>query len=229
VPAREGLDSRSYRPKKAGGWREKSGRESGYFCYRKGAQDFHDLVQALGNKRFSFRWVGPVTSDALPVARGLKRLVTFTGKLPQARLAPAYEWGDVFLFPTLEDGFAAVLTQALASGLPLLATTNCAASDLIREGEQGWVVPIRSPDKKIDRLRWCDEHRKELARVVRNVYQASCSFDWADTARLAEANLVEFMKGDHTTSCRKGVPWPTSCPTSRSTRETSPETPRWRR
>jgi glycosyltransferase involved in cell wall biosynthesis len=165
----------------------------GTFSCQKGAKDFQAVVQALENKRFCFRCVGPVASDALPVTRNLTARVSFIGKRPQSQLPQEYEWGDIFLFPTLQDGFAMVLTQALASGLPILATTNCAAADLIREGEQGWIVPIRSPDKIIERLHWCDTHREELARVVSNAYQASSSFDWKDTARQAEANLTRFM------------------------------------
>ena len=59
-----------------------------------------------------------------------------------------------------------VLAQALACGLPLLATENCGAPDFVREGETGWIVPIRSPDRLAERLRWCGEHRNELAEMV---------------------------------------------------------------
>jgi glycosyltransferase involved in cell wall biosynthesis len=162
----------------------------GNFSSQKGVKDFETAIQALGTERFSFRFVGPVASDARPVARRLRRMATFTGKRPQFELPQEYRWGDIFVFPTLQDGFAVVLTQALASGLPLLATTNCAGPDLIQEGEQGWIVPIRSPDAIVERLRWCDLHREELAQVVRNVYERSWSFDWKSTAEQAECNFI---------------------------------------
>lgn len=49
-------------------------------------------------------------------------LIEFSGFQPQAELPQWYAQGDVFFFPTLEDGFPVVLAQALSGGLPLLTT-----------------------------------------------------------------------------------------------------------
>jgi glycosyltransferase involved in cell wall biosynthesis len=54
-----------------------------------------------------------------------------------------YQESDVLLFPSIEDGFALVVAEALACGLPVVTTTNTGASDLIRPGVNGEVVPIR--------------------------------------------------------------------------------------
>ena len=43
------------------------------------------------------------------------------GKEPQDELRNHYSWADVFIFPTIEDGFATVLTQAASAGLPLIS------------------------------------------------------------------------------------------------------------
>jgi glycosyltransferase involved in cell wall biosynthesis len=161
----------------------------GTFSCRKGARDFEAVVRALAGEPFTFRCVGPVASDARPLARSLAGAVTFTGTRPQSQLFLEYQWGDLFLLPTVEDGFAMVLTQALAAGLPLLTTTNCAGPDLIRAGEQGWIVPIRSPEAIVERLRWCNQHREEVVRAARLVYDTSWSFDWQATAEQAERNF----------------------------------------
>jgi len=161
----------------------------GTFCCRKGAIDLHQIVRELHGGPFAFRFVGPVAPDARKLADDLAALAVFTGKRRQSDLPREYEWGDVFLLPTIEDGFAVVLTQALASGLPLLVTPNCAGPDLIREGDLGWVVPIRSPSAIGERLRWCHEHRDELTTMVEKVSQSSHSFDWKQTAEMAERNV----------------------------------------
>jgi glycosyltransferase involved in cell wall biosynthesis len=101
---------------------------------------------------------------------------------PQAKLPGWYAGGDIFMLPTLEDGFAVVLTQASAGGLPILATTNCAAPDFVRDGQNGWVLPIRDPDAFIDRLRWCDKNRDELAEMVDRTYNDFRPRDWDDVA-----------------------------------------------
>jgi glycosyltransferase involved in cell wall biosynthesis len=166
----------------------------GTFSLQKGALDFVEVIRELGTGRHSFRFVGPVAADARALKKAVAALATFIPKLPQQELPRAYEWGDVFVLPTIQDGFAMVLTQALASSLPLLTTTNCAGPDLIREGDQGWVVPVRDPKAIAERLRWCDQHRDELARMVRRVQQSSFAFDWAQTARQVEGNLRDALE-----------------------------------
>lgn len=53
-----------------------------------------------------------------------------------------YQTSDLLLFPSVEDGFALVVAEALACGLPVITTPNTGASDLIRPGENGEVVPV---------------------------------------------------------------------------------------
>jgi len=166
----------------------------GTFSVQKGALDFCAVVQALRSGPFAFRCVGPIATDARSVASDLAGMAHFVGKRPQSELPQHYAWGDLFLFPTIQDGFAVVLTQALAASLPILTTTNCAGPDLFREGKQGWIVPIRSPSAIIDRLRWCHDHRDELALVVREVYQSSQDFDWKQTAQMAERHITDVLQ-----------------------------------
>lgn len=53
---------------------------------------------------------------------------------------------DIFVFPSIEDGFGFVVAEALACGLPVITTKNTGASDLVLPGENGEVVPIRNPE-----------------------------------------------------------------------------------
>jgi glycosyltransferase involved in cell wall biosynthesis len=161
----------------------------GAFSCRKGAADFAAVIQALDPGRFAFRFVGPVTWDARPIQRRLAEAARFAGKRPQHELPAEYAWGDVFVLPTVEDGFAVVLPQSLAAGVPVITTPNCAGPDLVREGETGWVVPARQPAAIIDRLRWCDQHRDELVHMVRRIHETWRPPDWSDTARQAEENI----------------------------------------
>lgn len=149
---------------------------------RKGLVDAAEIVLSLRQSNFRFRFVGPVTSDAKPILNQLIRVAEFIPKQAQSNLPAFYSWGDVFLFPTLEDGFAVVLAQAHASGLPILTTTNCCGPDLIQEGETGWVLPIRDPDAFVERLLWCDSHREDLAAMVRNSHNNFRPRDWDDVA-----------------------------------------------
>ncbi len=165
----------------------------GTFCLRKGALDYVPLIRSSGPRRFCFRFVGPVASDALHLWRELKGEAEFVGKRPQAELPGEYAWGDLFLLPTVEDGFGLVLPQALACGLPVLTTLNCGAADLIEHERNGWVLPARRPELLLERLRWCDEHRDEFEKMVTAAYDTGTEWDWAETARETEASMLEAL------------------------------------
>jgi glycosyltransferase involved in cell wall biosynthesis len=154
---------------------------TGTVSFRKGLYDFARIVRALDG-RFRFRWIGSVTEEARNLVATLPAAVEMLPHQPQARLPQAYAEADLFLMPTIEDGFAMVLTQAYANALPLVTTTNCAGPDLIHEGKTGWVLPIRDAEEFISRLLWCDSHRKELAQMVRGIAREFQPRDWKDVA-----------------------------------------------
>jgi len=155
---------------------------TGTLSYQKGLYDFDQVVRSLDPQRFRFEVIGSVPREAKALVAGLPVNVGFVPRQPQSALPAWYNRGDVFLFPTLQDGFAVVLAQAYANALPIITTTNCAGPDMIRHGESGWVLPIRRPDLLIQQLLWCDSHRDQLAQVVRRLYDSYQARDWNDVA-----------------------------------------------
>lgn len=164
---------------------------AGTLCFRKGLYDFDKIVRAVDPRRFHFQVVGSVAPEAKKFAAKLPASVEIVPRQPHAKLPEWYAGADLFMLPTLEDGFAVVLTQACAGGLPILATTNCAAPDFVRGGQNGWVLPIRDPEAFIDRLRWCDEHREEVADMVHRTYDDFRPIDWDDVAANFESIVDE--------------------------------------
>jgi glycosyltransferase involved in cell wall biosynthesis len=159
----------------------------GALSFQKGLWDLAEVVRRPDVGSFEFRLVGAPALEAAALIGSLAGRATFTPRVPQAQLPSIYAWGDLFVFPTIQDGYAVVLAQAAAAGLPILATTNCAAPDLVRAGESGWIVPIRSPEALVERLHWCDAHRGELATMAERVVTQFQPRDWSDVAADFEA------------------------------------------
>jgi glycosyltransferase involved in cell wall biosynthesis len=154
----------------------------GTFCYRKGIHDLAETVRSVDPTRFRFRFVGAIHPEAAELYRAMSDRIEFVDRLPQSELPAQYHAADLFLFPTIEDGFPAVMAQAAAAGLPTLTTPNGAGLDLVVEGRTGWIVPVRSPEALTERLRWCDVHRSELAEMARSVYAQFRPRDWSVVA-----------------------------------------------
>jgi glycosyltransferase involved in cell wall biosynthesis len=154
---------------------------AGTFSYRKGIIDFIEIAN-LCSEFCQFKFVGSITKETEQLAKKHRRNIEFIVRQPQFELPNFYAWADIFIFTTIEDGYAVVLAQAQAAGLPILATTNCSSLDIIVTGNTGWVLPIRSPESFVERLRWCHENRQELALMVREIYQEFKPRDWSDVA-----------------------------------------------
>lgn len=85
---------------------------------------------------------------------------------------------DVFVFPSLFEGFGLVLLEAMAMGLPIITTPNTAGPDLITEGVEGHIVPIRSSEaiaQKLERLRREPDVRTEMSL---NARRRAREFTW---------------------------------------------------
>lgn len=159
----------------------------GTMSLRKGLLDYVEIVKALAGPKYQFRFVGDVPADLSSLIAEVSDVVELIPRQRQWNLRRQYDWGDVFVFPTIEDGFAVVLAQAAANGLPILATTNCAGPDVIRDNTTGWVLPIRSPQAFIDRLLWCDRNRDDLAEMARRIDREFIPRTWDDVAGDFEA------------------------------------------
>ena len=82
--------------------------------------------------------------------------------------------------PSIEEGLALVQGQAMACGLPVIATTNTGAEDLFTDGVEGFIVPIRDPEairEKLLRLYHDPELREEMSRAALSRVQSMAGWD----------------------------------------------------
>ena len=89
---------------------------------------------------------------------------------PHATILAEMMAHDVLVFPSLFEGFGLVLLEAMAMGLPVITTAHTAGPDLITEGVEGYIIPIRSTSAIVERLealRREPERRREMGRQAR--------------------------------------------------------------
>ncbi len=112
---------------------------------------------------------GGIEPEAQPLLRRYEGAFTYLGQVPRDRLRWYYSQASVLVLPSIEEGLALVLAQALACGLPVVATANTGAEDLVTDGREGLLVPIRDVaalQRAIDSLRIdgdLREHMREAA------------------------------------------------------------------
>ncbi len=134
----------------------------GQVIVRKG---IHDLLEgfrlaALPNSELLI--VGPIWADGRAIlARRSYPGVSVIGAVPSTALADYYSSSDVMVLPSICEGLALVIGQALACGCPVIATPATGAEDLFTDAHEGFLVPERSPEAIAQALVWMYEHPDE--------------------------------------------------------------------
>ena len=144
---------------------------------RKGIKYLLEALRLLGRAPVELVVCGRVVDD-LSLFEPFRHQVTVRPSVSFAELTDAYRQADLFVFPSVAEGFAQVLLEALASGLPVLSTTHTAAPDLIEEGREGFVVEPRRPDRIAARIEWALAHRRELRDMKFAARRRAEQFTW---------------------------------------------------
>ena len=108
----------------------------------KGIPDLLMALGALGPTRVQARLIGSVTIERR-MLEPFSSVATLLGHVPRSELHNHYQWADVFCFPSITEGSATVIYEALASGLCVITTPN--SGSVVRDGVNGYIVPIREP------------------------------------------------------------------------------------
>ena len=144
---------------------------------RKGTRYLLEAMQRLG-PGFELTLIGrPPSARCDPLAAGLARY-RHIPTLPHAEILAEMGRHHVLVFPSLFEGFGLVLLEAMACGLPVIATAHTAAPDIVREGRDGFIIPIRSADAIAKKLTWFaddEDRRQAFSECARE--QAS-TFTW---------------------------------------------------
>lgn len=126
---------------------------------RKGIHYFADAAEKLHRKGRSYEFfvAGEVTGQVAnqPACKHLN----FIGRVPRDGMRTEFAAADVFTLPSLAEGSAESIYEALAAGLPVITTAS--AGSVVRHGIDGWIVPERDAEG----LAWAIERIIEDRRL----------------------------------------------------------------
>lgn len=136
----------------------------------------------------SLVWVGsgPMRSELEGLVKrlGLEGSVVFTGYLPEADKVPMLNLADVFVFPSLLEGFPLAPQEAMSCGVPVVAFKVASLPEMVADGATGYLVGANDKAAFADRvgrlLRDGDMRAKFGAAAADRVEQ---NFRWAGTVR----------------------------------------------
>ncbi len=166
---------------------------------RKGIKYLLEALRLVRSPRVELSVCGRVVDD-LSLFKPFGSQVRIRPSVSHTELIEAYRQADLFVLPSVAEGFGQVLLEALACGLPILSTTHTAAPDLIEQEREGFVVEPRRPDLLAAHIEWAIDHRPEL-RQMRSAARARAEqFTWSRFQSGVVAAAREFLAEHETTS-----------------------------
>lgn len=149
---------------------------------RKGVVELVDLIQNWEGPetRFWFVGDGPLKTQVSSLAASNERVEYFGYVADEDRLADLYASSDIFTLPSYrvegwEELFGIVVIEALACGLPVVATDCVGPKEIIDEGETGYVVQQHDVDALRNRLEMLvssQNEREQMGEGAREVAEA---------------------------------------------------------
>lgn len=133
---------------------------------RKGVPYLLGALRKLNSHRIKAKLVGPISINPRRLA-DYSDWCDVVGPIPRLRIKEFYQWADIFVFPSICEGSATVIYEALASGLPVVTTPN--AGSVVQDGINGFVVPIRDIDAICDKIFTLQENkslRQEMSELA---------------------------------------------------------------
>jgi glycosyltransferase involved in cell wall biosynthesis len=143
---------------------------------RKGVRDAIAAVAGLADTRLVILGTGNVAAmREYAAGLGAERQVIFPG--PSRTPQDWYAASDAFVFPSRYEAFSLVTLEAAASGLPIIAHAINGTEELVRDGENGWLVPTGSAAlrEKIEILRDDSARRASMSAAA---VASSRRYDW---------------------------------------------------
>ena len=138
---------------------------AGAFEQRKGADHLANALAGLDDIPWSLELIGPL-NDAMK-ARHRAFLddprVTVVGRVGRGELASRLSAADIFLFPSLAEGSARVVFEALAAGCFIVTTKN--SGSIVEDGKHGFIVRPDDPATTVDALRRAHADRDMIRKI----------------------------------------------------------------
>lgn len=153
----------------------------GQISLRKGVPYLLEAFKRLKHPRKRLSLVGAVQPEMRRLlSEGVPGDIRFLGPRSSSEVRGLMSRSHAFVLPSVEDGFGMVLVEALACGCPVIGTHHTGTPDLVEDGCEGFVVPIRDPQaitEALERLCQDPERRRQMRQSALRRVQALGGWD----------------------------------------------------
>jgi glycosyltransferase involved in cell wall biosynthesis len=151
----------------------------GQLIQRKGLFYLFEALKKLNNPNINLTITGRgYVDDLLLKEYSFLKNIKIYNNITKFELRDLLSGSDLFVFPSLIEGFGHVILEAMSCGLPVICTPNTAGKDLFITENEGFIVPIRDIDALVNKIDWAYCNRKFLKEMGEQAHETSKLFTW---------------------------------------------------
>ena len=153
----------------------------GGLTLRKGVHYLLEAYSQLKLKNTELLLIGGLSSEFKPFLKRYEGNYRYVGIIPHLELYKYLSQGSVFVLPSIEEGLAYVIPQAMAGGLPVICTTNTGGGDIVQDSIDGFVIPIRNVEKLKEKIVFFYKNQDACREMGESAQKrVSSGFTWDD-------------------------------------------------
>jgi len=172
---------------------------------KNGIEDLIKAFKILINREKKFRYKLIIVGDG-PLHKKLEKLsnklgvserILFIGKVPYEEVNDYYQMADIFIRPSLTEGFGNVFLEAMAYGVPVIATPVGGIVDFLVEEQTGWRCQINNPHTIVEKIIHISDKKNEaeIQRVVGEAMRmVKEKYTWEKVAEQMKEIFNELIK-----------------------------------
>jgi alpha-maltose-1-phosphate synthase len=115
----------------------------GTVSLQKGLPYLFEAMTGLGHPDAELVVIGALEAEMRPIMAKYEGTYRYLGAVARSELHKHYSQASVLVLPSIQEGLALVQAQAMACGVPVIASENTGAADLFTDGVEGFIVPVR--------------------------------------------------------------------------------------
>jgi len=159
---------------------------------RKGLGDLFQAMQLLNNPNIELVVLGSLLAP-MEFYKNAFQNFTYEPVRSHPEILKLMRTCDVLCLPSIVEGRALVMQEAMSQGLPIIITPNTGGGDLIIEGETGFLVPIRNASLIAEKINWFFENKNQLLHMGENAKKHASNYTWENYAKIIVDELKQTL------------------------------------
>jgi glycosyltransferase involved in cell wall biosynthesis len=148
----------------------------GSMTQRKGLSDLFDAMQLVDSSKVELVVLGSLAAPLTFYSNQINFIYETTRS--HEKVLELMRTCDVFCLPSIVEGRALVIQEAMSQGLPIIITANTGAQDLVVAEVTGFIVPIRSPEAIAEKINWFLANRSKIFQMGKKAKQLADTYSW---------------------------------------------------